>query len=351
MSLEHGHARSGSHGAGSNGGAHASPGKQTQVQRLEASGGSHAAAAKHEQHEQHEQQEHEEASASAASVSGVNLKTLQDFIAKHEGYVDHVYLDSRGFPTAGIGHLLPAGRYHVGQKISAAQITAWFQQDVSKSIAGAKRDIGSAYDRLDEARKMVVIDMVFNLGEGGFGQFHATIHAIQTGNFAQAATNMLQSLWARQVGHRATEDAAIMRSGHLSGGGGTGHSGGGGGGGGGAGGGGGTSHAPTLAEVRAGHGVLKMGERGPAVAKLQHLLHVSADGIFGDQTLHAVEKFQHAHHLTVDGIVGRHTLEALEHKPAKHEAHHAPSHTGGTGGGGTGGVRAPDGHAHHAPAT
>ncbi|HEY6174785.1 MAG TPA: peptidoglycan-binding protein [Kofleriaceae bacterium] len=301
------------------GAAHATPGKRTQVQLLSTS--------------HHEAPHHEaakpEAHAASAEPDGVNLTTLQHFIAKHEGHVDHVYLDSRGFPTAGIGHLLPAGRYRVGQKISAAQITAWFRQDTAHAIAGARRDIGPAYDRLDEARKMVVIDMVFNLGSHGFGQFHATIHAIQTGNYAQAASNMLQSLWARQVGHRATEDAAIMRSGHLAGGGGTG---GGEHGGGGAGqGGAGHGGAPTLAEVRHGHGVLKIGEHGPAVAKIQHMLHVAADGIFGHHTEHAVEKFQRVHHLAVDGIVGHDTLKALEHHTPTPHARHGHTGTGGAG--------------------
>jgi GH24 family phage-related lysozyme (muramidase) len=327
MSLERTHAHGASHGAAAPASASAHTGKRTQVERLqlEAHGVSvHADAAENR--------------APAASVSGVNLATLQDFIAKHEGDVDHVYLDSRGFPTAGIGHLLTGGHFHVGQKISRAQITEWFKQDVSKAIAGAKRDIGSAYEKLDEARKIVVIDMVFNLGTGGFGQFHNTIRAIQTGHFAQAADNMLQSLWAHQVGHRATEDAAIMRSGHLSGGGGGGgghHDDGPGSGGHGGG------HAPTLAQIRDGHGVLEVGETGPAVKHVQHLLHVPADGIFGPQTQHAVKTFQHAHHLDVDGVVGRHTLAALEHKAA------AKPHTGGAHAPSNGHKHSDDEHGKH----
>jgi lysozyme len=334
MSLERAPATTqvGSHGAAASARA-AAPGKHTQVDQISSAGPPGAAP-------------HAEA-ASAASPTGINLKTLQDFIAKHEGNVDHVYLDSRGFPTAGIGHLLTGSHPPVGTKVSAHQVTAWFQQDVAKAIEGARRDLGPAYDRLDEARKIVVIDMVFNLGQGGFGGFHATIHAIQTGNFSQAADNMLQSLWARQVGHRAVEDASIMRSGHLAGGGGTGgasHGGSGGASHGGASHGGashgGTSHggggaAPTIAEVRSGHGALKVGEHGPAVAEVQRLLHISADGIFGPQTQHAVEQFQRAHQLTVDGIVGRHTIDALDHK--------APATAHGGAGHGTGGVAAPEG--------
>jgi lysozyme len=301
MSLSHAPHPSSPGSASPAGHSDAGPGKQTQVQRLEQPA-AHAAAV--------------HADAAGETVSGVNLKTLQDFIAKHEGNVGHVYRDSRGFLTAGIGHLLTGGNFHVGQKISAHQVTTWFQHDVGKAIAGAKRDLGPAYDKLDEARKIVVIDMVFNLGTAGFGGFHATIHAIQAGHYAQASENMLQSLWARQVGHRATEDAAAMRSGHLSGGGG------GGGGGGGSGsisgdsssGGGGS--VTTIAEIRSGHAELKKGDHGAAVTTIQHLLHISADGIFGSQTQHAVEKFQHAHHLDVDGIVGKHTIAVLD-KPAK----------------------------------
>lgn len=340
MSFERSHTREASHGqAGTT--AHETPGKRTQVQLAETS--HHGAASSTEPHGAPV-----EAHAAKAEPSGINLTTLQHFITKHEGYVDHVYIDSRGNPTAGIGHLLPRGRFHVGQKVSAEQIHAWFKQDTGEAIAGARHEIGPAYDRLDEARKMVVIDMVFNLGEQGFGQFHATIHAIRTGNYAQAASNMLQSLWASQVGHRATEDAAIMRSGHLAGGGGTGGgepagSHGGGSGGGSSHGGGGHRGGPTtLADIRAGHGVLKEGEHGPAVAKVQHLLHVPADGIFGRQTLHAVEAFQREHHLAVDGVVGHDTLAALEHHaPAKRQARHG--HAGGGGGNGTGGVEAPSG--------
>ena len=95
-----------------------------------------------------------------------------------------------------------------------------------------------------------------------------------------------------------------MRSGHLGGAGGShpgqDHSGG--------------SHATTLAQVRGGHAVLEIGDKGSAVKEVQHLLHVSADGIFGPKTQHAVRTFQRAHHLEVDGIVGRHTLAALEHR-------------------------------------
>lgn len=285
-----------------------------------------------------------EPAEAASADGGINIKVLQDFIAKHEGNVDHVYKDSRGFLTAGIGHLLTGSNLHLGQHVSAQQVTAWFKSDVAKAIAGAKKDMGAAFDKLNEARKIVVIDMVFNLGTAGFGQFHQTIHAMQTGNFSQAATNMLNSLWASQVGNRAKEDAAIMRSGHMSG------VGGGGGGGGkddkedGHGGGDSSGKAaPAISQVREGHGAIKEGEHGASVKTVQHLLHVTpADGIFGPHTLAAVVKFQRSHKLDDDGIVGEKTLHALEHqaKPKTDKKKQDDDD------GGTGGVKAPDGKGH-----
>jgi len=263
----------------------------------------------------------------ASAPTGVDLAALQTFIAGHEGSVHHVYLDSRGFKTAGIGHLLTGGTWTVGQPVSAEQVTAWFNADVATAMAGARQVMGASFDKLDEARKMVIIDMVFNLGVGGFAAFHRTIAAIEAGQYAQAATDMLQSAWAGQVGRRATEDAAIMRGGALPGGGGTGGAQTGGGaqthnGGqthgtgqapaGGHSGGSANKAAPSLDEVRSGHATLQEGESGSAVAEVQRLLHVSADGTFGPHTKAAVESFQRAHHLTVDGVVGSKTLAALQ---------------------------------------
>jgi peptidoglycan hydrolase-like protein with peptidoglycan-binding domain len=55
----------------------------------------------------------------------------------------------------------------------------------------------------------------------------------------------------------------------------------------------------------------QQGSRGFDVARIQRLLRIPADGIFGPQTAAAVRAFQAAHHLLVDGIVGRQTWTAL----------------------------------------
>jgi peptidoglycan DL-endopeptidase CwlO len=57
--------------------------------------------------------------------------------------------------------------------------------------------------------------------------------------------------------------------------------------------------------------IVRLHATGPDVVRLQRLLGVTADGVFGHQTLHAVRRFQAAHRLLVDGQVGPHTWAAL----------------------------------------
>lgn len=56
---------------------------------------------------------------------------------------------------------------------------------------------------------------------------------------------------------------------------------------------------------------LQFGDEGDDVKKLQTLLGVNPDGIFGSETEAAVKLFQAEHKIEVDGIVGGYTWEAL----------------------------------------
>lgn len=56
---------------------------------------------------------------------------------------------------------------------------------------------------------------------------------------------------------------------------------------------------------------LRKGSKGKEVKRLQRLLHLVEDGIFGEQTERAVKDYQAAHNLVADGVVGSKTWEAL----------------------------------------
>ena len=57
--------------------------------------------------------------------------------------------------------------------------------------------------------------------------------------------------------------------------------------------------------------IIKLGDRGDEVKKLQKLLHLLDDGIFGKLTQEAVKNFQKEHGLFADGIVGPKTWSIL----------------------------------------
>jgi peptidoglycan hydrolase-like protein with peptidoglycan-binding domain len=57
--------------------------------------------------------------------------------------------------------------------------------------------------------------------------------------------------------------------------------------------------------------VVKQGDRGDAVRKIQEALGVGVDGVFGPVTERAVKRFQRSKGLLVDGIVGPQTRGAM----------------------------------------
>jgi peptidoglycan hydrolase-like protein with peptidoglycan-binding domain len=56
---------------------------------------------------------------------------------------------------------------------------------------------------------------------------------------------------------------------------------------------------------------LHHGDRGRSVVRLQHALHIHADGVFGRGTVRAVKRFQRRHGLHADGVVGAGTWRMI----------------------------------------
>ena len=69
------------------------------------------------------------------------------------------------------------------------------------------------YSKLNQARKDVLIEMVFNMGYSRLSGFKKMFEALEKGDYDEAANQMLDSAWHKQVGKRAERLAYFMRIG------------------------------------------------------------------------------------------------------------------------------------------
>ena len=87
---------------------------------------------------------------------------------------------------------------------------------LANDIAAEERELLRALPwvaTLDEVRQRVLLDMSFNMGLVGLLGFKRTLATIQAGEYQAAATMMLDSKWAKQVGQRAERLSRMMATG------------------------------------------------------------------------------------------------------------------------------------------
>lgn len=128
-------------------------------------------------------------------------------LVHHEGIRLKPYRDTVGKLTIGIGRNLD------DCGISRDEARMLLDNDLDRTIASVRRHF-AWFDGLGDARQRAVVDMAFNLGIAGLSQFGKMIAALSVGDFATAATEMLDSAWALQVPTRAQTLAQMMRDGN-----------------------------------------------------------------------------------------------------------------------------------------
>jgi lysozyme len=69
---------------------------------------------------------------------------------------------------------------------------------------------------LNDARISALINFTFNVGIGTVKTFSKSLAALQLGNYDEAANEMMNSKWAKQVGSRSLEITDQIRSGKWS---------------------------------------------------------------------------------------------------------------------------------------
>ncbi|GAA7400786.1 lysozyme [Helicobacter pylori] len=115
-------------------------------------------------------------------------------IVDSEGFSLSVYTDKTGHPTIGYGYNLSVYSYE-GKRITKAY---GLLTDILKENYKAILSYGW-YKNLDAMRRMVILDLSYNLGLNGLLKFKQFIKAIEDKNYALAVERLQKSPYFNQV--------------------------------------------------------------------------------------------------------------------------------------------------------
>ncbi len=142
----------------------------------------------------------------------MNIERLKQQLIIDEGYKNKIYLDSKGFPTFGIGHLLT--KYDVEYytyihlqaggtlALSDERINQIFEKDIDVCIKSCHK-LFNNFDQLPEEAQEIIANMMFNLGLPNLLKFHNFISAINKKDWQEASNQMIDSDWYLQTKDRA----------------------------------------------------------------------------------------------------------------------------------------------------
>ena len=143
----------------------------------------------------------------------MDMDRLLKSVKQHEGYKDHVYLDTRNKRTVGVGHLCVEDHWEDGVAYPEEMLMKVLKDDLKNAIRGAE-ELCSDCPVLEDQAKEIIVEMVFQLGKTGVSKFRNMWKALgqDPPQYDVAATEMLDSRWAKQTPNRAKEMSDHMGS-------------------------------------------------------------------------------------------------------------------------------------------
>ncbi len=168
-------------------------------------------------------------------MNQIILQRARNFLSTYEGRRTRIYKDSQDIWTVGVGRnmesngfskaecleILGNANLSIGQQIAKLQTQNLTEEQVNSLL---ETDIKTAYDNLvkifgnktfdyfSQNRQVVLISMMFNLGDGGFRKFRQMIEAIQRGDWTRAVIEFWESKRAIEIGRaRLKAESDMMR--------------------------------------------------------------------------------------------------------------------------------------------
>ncbi|MDE0332795.1 MAG: glycoside hydrolase [Nitrospinae bacterium] len=131
---------------------------------------------------------------------------LVEEIKREEGFVGKVYLDGKGKKTIGYGTLLEDG-------ISEAEAELLLRHRLGLMAEELERSrVGEVYSNLKADARRALLDMAYNMGVPNLLGFQKMWAALAEGDYDRAASEALDSVYARELPARAGRVAERMRS-------------------------------------------------------------------------------------------------------------------------------------------
>tara|TARA_E500000305_G_C4021453_1_gene239083 strand:+ start:1342 stop:1785 length:444 start_codon:yes stop_codon:yes gene_type:complete len=145
----------------------------------------------------------------------MDIEILKKELAEDEGCKKEIYLDHLGYKTFGIGHLVrakdPENDMDVGTPVSDQRVAECFSEDIDKVIEDCIILYEDFYTLPDEVQ-LIVANMMFNLGRPRLTNFVRMRQAVNKHDWQEAAIQMKDSKWYKQVPNRAERLCERMRN-------------------------------------------------------------------------------------------------------------------------------------------
>ena len=136
----------------------------------------------------------------------MNIEQLREQLEVDEGCEYKIYNDHLGYATFGIGHLVtesdPEQGQSLGTSVSSERVAEAFESDI-QSVLRDCNILYSDFDDLPEEAQQVIANMMFNLGRPRLSKFAGMKRGVDARDWNQAADEMVDSNWYRQVTNRA----------------------------------------------------------------------------------------------------------------------------------------------------
>lgn len=139
-------------------------------------------------------------------MTSADLTRLFVQLETHEGVSLKPYTDTVGKLTIGVGRNL------TDRGISEEESDVLLLNDIGR-VRVELHETFPWFDALDSVRQAAIVNIAFNIGLTRLRTFRKALAAMAHKQYGQASDEFMDSKWARQVGARAAELAAQIRTG------------------------------------------------------------------------------------------------------------------------------------------